>query len=122
MRRVLGSFVVVFLGVVLAGCVQVWSPGKATYDAHCLSCHGARGQGDGPFAAHLLIPPADLTVLAAENGGTFPRLRVRQSIEGLGRGEHFSGAMPEFSEVGGRGPAADAQLAVVVDYLERLQQ
>ena len=35
--------------------------GAALYPDHCASCHGANGQGDGPLAAHLPVPPADLT-------------------------------------------------------------
>ncbi len=31
------------------------------YPTHCASCHGVRGQGDGPEAAKQTIPPADLT-------------------------------------------------------------
>jgi mono/diheme cytochrome c family protein len=28
----------------------------------CVSCHGARGRGDGPLAASLTPPPADLVL------------------------------------------------------------
>ncbi len=35
--------------------------GGVAYAAHCAGCHGASGQGDGPRAASLSIPPADLT-------------------------------------------------------------
>ena len=35
--------------------------GKALYDQHCASCHGADGKGDGPAAAGLNPPPADFT-------------------------------------------------------------
>ncbi len=33
--------------------------GKAIYQRHCLSCHGAGGWGDGPDAAALRVPPAN---------------------------------------------------------------
>ncbi len=33
--------------------------GKAVYERHCLSCHGAGGRGDGPDAASLRVPPAN---------------------------------------------------------------
>ncbi len=35
--------------------------GARLYPEHCASCHGAEGRGDGPAAAGLRIPPADLT-------------------------------------------------------------
>lgn len=38
-----------------------YTAGALAYAAHCVSCHGTAGQGDGPLAASLAIPPADLT-------------------------------------------------------------
>lgn len=35
--------------------------GKAAYAKHCLSCHGARGKGDGRAARKLSKPPGDLS-------------------------------------------------------------
>ena len=35
--------------------------GARLYPEHCAGCHGAEGRGDGPAAAELRIPPADLT-------------------------------------------------------------
>ncbi|MDG3442587.1 CopD family protein [Nitrospirillum amazonense] len=35
--------------------------GAALFPGHCARCHGAGGAGDGPDAAKLSIPPADLT-------------------------------------------------------------
>jgi putative copper export protein/mono/diheme cytochrome c family protein len=35
--------------------------GAALYPQHCAACHGAEGRGDGPDAAALPVPPADLT-------------------------------------------------------------
>ena len=35
--------------------------GARLYGALCAQCHGVRGQGDGPLAARLNPPPADLT-------------------------------------------------------------
>lgn len=34
--------------------------GKNVYERHCLSCHGAKGKGDGPAAAHLEKHPGNL--------------------------------------------------------------
>lgn len=35
------------------------SRGKAVYERHCQTCHGAGGWGDGPSAANLKVAPAD---------------------------------------------------------------
>ena len=35
------------------------SRGKAVYERHCQTCHGAGGWGDGPAAANLKVAPAD---------------------------------------------------------------
>ena len=35
--------------------------GAALFRTHCMSCHGQTGRGDGPAAAALDAPPADLT-------------------------------------------------------------
>ena len=35
--------------------------GSEVYAAQCLACHGITGQGDGPQAAELPVPPADFT-------------------------------------------------------------
>jgi len=35
--------------------------GQATFAANCTGCHGAGGEGSGPMAKDLKVPPADLT-------------------------------------------------------------
>ena len=35
--------------------------GEALFHTHCAPCHGAEGRGDGPAAAAIDAPPADLT-------------------------------------------------------------
>lgn len=106
--------------------------GRNAFLESCASCHGVGGRGDGPAAAGLSPPPADLTTIAARNGGTFPRDRVMSVIDGFNRGGHFSAAMPEFgaTDLGptvivenpdGTGtPVPEVLLALAV-YLESLQ-
>ena len=36
--------------------------GRLLFEAHCVSCHGPGGRGDGPLAAGLDPPPLDLTI------------------------------------------------------------
>ena len=41
--------------------------GRALYQIHCVACHGVRGRGDGPAAAGLHPPPADLVLHASQH-------------------------------------------------------
>jgi mono/diheme cytochrome c family protein len=75
--------------------------GENLYNAYCASCHGADAKGDGPMAAWLKVPPADLTRIAARNGGRFPLERVDRIISGqeaLPSG-HGTRAMPVWGPV-----------------------
>ena len=44
------------------------SAGKASYNQNCAACHGATGQGDGPSASGLGVPPAKLGDYATVSG------------------------------------------------------
>lgn len=47
---------------------EVLNHGEFAYARYCRSCHGPTGKGDGPYAASLTPPPADLTT------GEYPRM------------------------------------------------
>ncbi len=79
-----------------AGCASEVETGRASYTDLCAGCHGATGLGNGPSAIGLTVPPADLTRIAAQNGGTFPRVEVMAKIDGYAKGEPHHGAMPAF--------------------------
>ena len=66
---------------------------------HCATCHGAEARGDGPMAALLSIGPADLTTLAAANGGVFPAAQVVRRIDGEAEVLAHGGPMPLFGLV-----------------------
>ena len=51
---------------------------------------------DGPLGEVLTIQPADLTGLAAENGGLFPLIRVLRRIDGTVDIKALGGSMPVF--------------------------
>lgn len=106
--------------------------GQDLYGAFCISCHGAEGRGDGEMAALLTVPPADLTQLAAQNGGVFPVFEVTQQIDGRGPGRSHS-AMPVFGQYFGMEEVAipteagqpiivSAPLASLAAYVESLQE
>ena len=56
--------------------------GPDLFRAHCAACHGPEGKGNGPAGAALKTKPADLTILAKNNGGKFPALKVTSDIRG----------------------------------------
>jgi len=75
--------------------------GENLYGVYCASCHGEDGKGNGAMAAWLKVPPADLTRIAARNGGKFPLERVDRIISGqeaLPSG-HGTRAMPIWGPV-----------------------
>ena len=97
------------------------------FRAYCASCHGVAGNGDGPVAPALRVPPSDLTTLARRNGGRFPAVRVFQSIEGSAAfPAHGSREMPVWGTVfRQRSGSNEAQVKLRVrnltNYIEALQ-
>jgi cytochrome c oxidase cbb3-type subunit 2 len=102
-----------------AGSAAARSPtarGKAVYDAHCVTCHGSDGKGDGP-AATLLVPhPRDFTSgrykIRSTETGSLPTdddlLRsVRQGLSGT--------AMPAWQSI-----LPDDDIRAVVGYIKSL--
>jgi len=61
---------------------QLLREGRRMYERACASCHGVDARGDGPVAPTLKKRPANLTLLAARNGGTFPRDQVIAAVTG----------------------------------------
>lgn len=131
MIRITGPIIAATL---LAGCV-VEPPisGKKLYMENCAACHGQSGMGDGEFAENLFKPPSDLTALSTGNGGVFPRTYVISTMDGYARGEHFSGAMPEFGvKLAGSNVLLESgdgvvtptpkPLVALADYLESIQR
>jgi hypothetical protein len=56
--------------------------GHEMFMSYCASCHGKNATGDGPAASALKITPADLTMLAKENGGKYPNNKVTSILSG----------------------------------------
>jgi len=73
--------------------------GQEMFDSYCAVCHGKAGAGNGPAAAALKIPPANLTLLAQHNGGTFPTEHVSGVLQGAAFPAHGSKDMPIWGPV-----------------------
>lgn len=73
--------------------------GRSTYEQYCLQCHGAKGDGTGPMAASLPKDVPDLTMITAQNGGTFPEAEVMSTIDGYFREGNHASLMPAFGEL-----------------------
>jgi mono/diheme cytochrome c family protein len=102
--------------------------GSGLFSTYCVVCHGADARGTGPLADSLKRRPADLTVLAKSNGGTYPTELVARIIDGRNpvRG-HGGGDMPVWGDAFARsrdaGPeAVKDRIDALVAYLETLQQ
>ncbi len=72
------------------------SRGQEFFADHCVVCHGPGATGDGLMAPLLMIRIADLTQLAADNGGVFPTDRVIRRIDGTHEVLAHGGPMPLF--------------------------
>ncbi len=102
--------------------------GKQLYISYCSMCHGPDAQGGGPFSPQLKVWPPDLTQLAKKNNGTYPAMRVAESIDGeFGKPSHGSREMPIWGPVfrsmaHGHQDSAQLRINNVVKYLETLQQ
>jgi len=64
------------------------SRGKILYENHCISCHGPKGEGNGPLASEQKIPPSNLRTLVKE----VPDFDFFMSVS------NWKGAMPGWKE------------------------
>ncbi len=101
--------------------------GPDLFRAHCAPCHGLDGKGDGPVASTLKTKPADLTVLAKNNGAKFPAERASKFISGdEAVAAHGTREMPVwgpiFHQVEADQDFGNVRLQNLVKYLETIQQ
>jgi mono/diheme cytochrome c family protein len=75
--------------------------GPALSKAYCASCHGADAKGNGPMAQSLKVKPADLTRIAARNGGKFPLVHIERIISGEDQPQsgHGTSEMPVWGPI-----------------------
>jgi len=100
--------------------------GKEMFKTYCASCHGENGKGDGPAASALKTMPADLTMLAKNNGGKFPADKVASILRGQGVTAHGSKEMPVWGPVfwqmsHGHESEVQQRIANLTHYLESIQ-
>ena len=102
------------------------SSGAAIFEAYCATCHGTSGKGDGPLASALRTRPADLTLIATRNKGTFPADQVAQIIDGRKPvAGHGGGDMPAWGEVFTKSidqTPVEEKIKRLVSYLASIQQ
>lgn len=110
-----------------AGQSAVPPDGGTLYRAYCASCHGLDGKGGGPAAEALRMRPADLTALAARNGGRFPSRKIERLLGGEDAiAAHGSRQMPvwgpAFSSLGAAEGEPGALAARLLGYLRSIQK
>ena len=111
--------------------------GRQEYLAHCASCHGPYGRGDGDLKKFLVAPPSDLTTVSQRNGGAFPNQLMWELIDGRSTkvlGPHGSREMPvwgqRYRQDALDNPAERAapewavrnRIVALLDYLSRIQR
>jgi mono/diheme cytochrome c family protein len=105
---------------------RVIAAGSGLFTTYCVVCHGSDARGSGPLADSLKRRPSDLTALAKNNKGTYPRDLVARIIDGRDpvRG-HGGGDMPvwgdAFTRAGGTPEGVKDRITALVDYLESVQ-
>ena len=103
--------------------------GEVLFAENCAACHGFRGEGGKSLVGGQNAP--DLTMIAARNGGAFPRAKVLSQIDGYGRGSLPQEVMPEFGallegetvpvDIDGALTPTPRPLAALLSYLESIQ-
>lgn len=84
--------------------------GQAVYEAHCASCHGETGLGDGQAAKTLTPPPAQLGWLHNLRTSRWDGFMYWSTAAG---GAPFKTAMPAF-----KGQLSDEEIWSVIGYIQ----
>ena len=104
--------------------------GRALYLRNCASCHGIKGNGQGPVAAQLKTPPADLRLLSSRYGNPLPEDQIARFIDGRADiAAHGPRDMPVWGEEvwkypEGKGPSGQvtSRVADLVAYFQSIQE
>jgi len=101
--------------------------GRDLFEFYCASCHGRDGNGKGPVAPALRVPPPDLTRIAARNDGVFPKARIEALLTGDRNipPAHGTSDMPVwgpiFSALDSNDRMNRVRIANIVDYIASIQ-
>jgi len=89
-RRVQMLRLILMVSLVVSAFAQIKNPpqpavrpieGASIFRNNCAACHGLDGRGKGPLSRVLKQDVPDLTRLSQRNGGVFPAVHVRNTIE-----------------------------------------
>lgn len=81
LRDLLAGILAAWVLAPAAGAGASVEEGRSLYLRYCGSCHGATGDGNGPLAAVLKVPPTNLQRLGERYGQPLPEA-VLASIDG----------------------------------------
>jgi len=119
-----------FLLVASTAAADEVARGRVLYLRNCASCHGVKGDGQGPVAAQLKTPPTDLRLLSLRYGNPLPEAQIARFVDGRADiAAHGPRDMPVWGEQvwkypEGKGPSAQvtSRVADLVAYLQSIQQ
>jgi mono/diheme cytochrome c family protein len=101
--------------------------GRADYSRYCASCHGEKGEGNGPLARVLTTPPANLRLLSHRFGNPLPEDQIAAYIDGRADVKaHGTRDMPVWGErfyaqSGGSDVQTRQRIANLVAFLQSIQ-
>lgn len=100
--------------------LQKTTVGAELFRFYCSNCHGLDARGR-PATSAMRVPASNLTVLAMNHGGIFPREAVRDIIaHGSGRGSvHGTNDMPVWGTIFRAFEPNDTLVDVRIDNLVR---
>ena len=106
---------------------EVRFSGRTLFENYCATCHGATAVGNGPLSAQLRKPPANLTLLAQKNGGSFSLEMVARISDGRKPlAGHGGGDMPVWGDAFDRSSdgtsTTRSKIAALAAFLESIQK